>query len=87
VSTTERVDPVTILSKVEALIVPEVVLTKYQYDKQEKMSLVAGETDNFRYLAEQIINLKSDPIFSRVIVDQISRSQEGKIQFVLRADF
>jgi len=84
---TERVDPVVILSKVEALIVPEVVLTKYRYDKQEKTSLIAGETDNFRYLAEQIINLKSDPIFSQVIVDQINRSQEGKIQFVLRADF
>jgi Tfp pilus assembly protein PilN len=87
VSSTERVDPVVVLSKIETLIVPEIVLTKYEYNKQEKMSLIAGETDNFRFVAEQIINLKSDSLFSQVVVDQISRSEEGKIQFVLRANF
>lgn len=87
VDASERLDSREILTKLEALIVPQVVLKEFKYDQKEKMSVMTGETDNFRYLAGQLVSLKSDPLFSRVVVSTVSRTQEGKIQFTLKASF
>jgi len=83
----ELIDPETFLIKLESLIVPQVLLTSYEYDDREKVCTVSGRTDNFRYLAEQIISLKSDPFFSDVKIDAISRNTEGKIEFTLKTNF
>lgn len=86
-SEAERVDPETILTRLEALIIPQVVLIKYEYNKQERLGTIVGETDNFRYLAEQLISLKSERLFSQAIVDQIIRGKDGKVRFTLKASF
>jgi len=83
----EQVDPTQILGKLESLVVPQVILTKYLYDQQKKESMILGETDDFRYLAEQILSLKSEILFSKVVVDTIGRTESGRIQFTLRAGF
>ena len=68
-------------------MVPQVVLTEYEYNGGEKQVTVSGKTDNFRYVAEQIISLKSDPMFSQVVVSAISRDKDGKITFTLVSQF
>lgn len=83
----ELIDPETFLTTLESLIVPQVLLTDYEYDNREQICTVSGVTDNFRYLAEQIISLKSDPFFSTVKIHAISRNDEGKIEFTLKTNF
>lgn len=83
----EMIDPESILAKLESVMVPQVVLTEYEYNGEEKQVSVSGKTDNFRYVAEQIISLKSDPMFSRVEVSSVSRDEDGKIEFTLVSQF
>jgi hypothetical protein len=79
----ELVDPKSILEKLESLVVPQVTLVQYTHDDAGQISTIAGKTTNFRYLAEQVISLKSDPLFSRVRVGEIDRDEEGVIEFTL----
>lgn len=83
----ESIDPGSIFAKLESVMVPQVVLTEYEYDGEEKKVSVSGKTDNFRYVAEQIISLKSDPMFSQVEVSAVSRDKDGKIKFTLVSQF
>jgi hypothetical protein len=83
----ESIDPESIFLKLESVMVPQVVLTEYEYNGGEKQVTVSGKTDNFRYVAEQIISLKSDPMFSQVVVSAISRDKDGKITFTLVSQF
>ena len=75
-----------VLEQVEGLMVPSVVLTKYGYSKQDNTITIAGETNNFRYLAQQILSLKSADTFSEIRVDNINRTSDGKIAFILRTN-
>lgn len=81
----ESIDPVPMLSELETLIVPQVTLKNYSYDQSTGEVTLTGKTGNFRYVAEQIISLKSHPSFSRVEVDSTGRSEGGAIDFTLRA--
>ncbi len=81
----EFIDPGTLLSLLETLMVPQVVLTQYKYNEKEKVITLVGETDSFRYLAEQIISLKSDPLFSQTQVDAVERTENQKIRFTLKS--
>ena len=80
------IDPKTLLTLLETLMVPQVVLVGYEYNEKEKVITIVGETENFRYLAEQIISFKSDPLFSKTRVDAIERNEDEKIRFTLKAD-
>lgn len=73
-----------LFAELESLMVPEIVLTKYDYNKEEQYILFAGDTDNFKYLAQQILALKKQPTFSDIKVDSIARSTTGRIVFGLK---
>lgn len=77
-------EPRVILEQMERLMVPEVVLTKYEYDKKERTISIGGLTDNFKFLAQEILSLKSEAAFSEVKVDTIARTKDGKIAFELK---
>jgi hypothetical protein len=81
----ESIDPTPMLSELETLIVPQVTLKSYAYDQTTGETTIAGKTNNFRYVAEQIISLKSSPSFSRVEVQATSRTEGGAIEFILKA--
>jgi len=79
------IDSQALLTQLESLTVPNVRLTRYEYNDAEKVVEVAGETDNFKYVAQQIISLKSESLFSGITVDSIDRTKEGNIAFSLKA--
>lgn len=81
------VDAKKLLGQLESLTVPNVRLTKYEYNEVGKFVVVEGETDNFKYIAEQIISLKSEALFAGIKVDSVQRTKEGRIEFSLKAKF
>ena len=83
----ETVDSQKFLTQMESLTVPNVRLTEYKYDAVEKTVTVSGETDNFKYIAQQILNLKSEALFVDVKVDSLKRTKEGRIAFSFKAKF
>ncbi len=83
----ELIDPQALFMKLEALVVPQVLLTKYEYNDRDQVMTISGRTASFRYLAEQLISFKSDATFARVQVTEIDRTEEGAIEFVLRNNF
>lgn len=83
----ELIDPQALFVKLESLVVPQVLLTKYEYNDRDKVVVIFGKTENFRYLAEQIISFRSDPSFAELRVDTIDRDDKGAIEFVLRNNF
>lgn len=81
------VDTKKLLDQIEGLVVPQVRLTKYEYDKTNKTVLVAGDTESFKYVAQQIISLKSEGLFTGVRVESLDRTDAGRIGFSLKAQF
>lgn len=81
------IDAKKLLGQLESLTVPNIRLTRYEYNEAGKFVVVEGETDNFRYIAEQIISLKSEELFAGIRVDSIQRTKEGRIEFSLEAKF
>lgn len=83
----ENTDPAEQLRSVEGLMVPKVVLTQYEYNKDEQVITFSAKTSDFRFIAEQIMSLKSGKDFSTVTVDAIGRDADGNIIFTLKAHF
>lgn len=83
----ESVDAKKLLTQIEGLAVPQVRLTKYEYNATEKFVEVIGETDNFKYIAQQIISLKSEDLFAEIKVSSLKRTETGRIEFSLKAQF
>ena len=79
-------DTAALFSQLERLTVPEVHLTLYEYDHEEGKVAVSGLTDNFKFLAQQIISFKSEAPFGNIRVDKIVNTKDGKIAFTLMAD-
>lgn len=82
---TDRSNPDELFLQLENMMVPSVALLQYEYNKQDSVMTFMATTDNFRYIAEQIISLKSSGGFSDVKVDSIDRNKEGKVIFTLKA--
>lgn len=73
-----------IFQKLESSVLPGVVLEKFQYDAKEKTVTVDGISGDYRRLAEQIMTLKKEAIFSKLKVENISRNNEDQVTFVLK---
>ena len=74
-------NPKEIMSKVESLMVPGVVLTSYDYDSAQKTLALEAVSDSFKIIAEQILSLKSSSYFEDVRVPKTTRDEEGRINF------
>lgn len=80
-------EPQKLLQQLENLVVPSVRLTEYEYNAAGKFVVVAGEADNFKYIAQQIISFKSEDLFVGIKVQSLARTKEGRIAFALKAEF
>lgn len=80
------VDSQKLLDQLESLIVPNIRLTKYEYNETEKFVEVAGEAESFKYVAQQIVSFKSENTFVGIKVQSLARTTEGRIAFSLKAD-
>jgi len=74
-------NPKEIMSKVESLMVPGVVLTSYDYDSSSKTLKLEAISDSFKIIAEQILSLKSSSYFKNVRVSKTIRDEDGRINF------
>ncbi|MFZ3031740.1 MAG: PilN domain-containing protein [Candidatus Moraniibacteriota bacterium] len=79
------VEPKDILSTLEGTMVSGIVLTQYEYDSMTGVSTLSGRAEDFKKLAEQMLSLKSEKIFSQVQVDKTDRDEENRITFILKA--
>ncbi len=84
---TDRVASAALLKQLEKLVISGVVLTQYEYNREEKVVTVSGLTDDFKYLAQQVVALKAETPFAAIRVDSVTRTKEGKISFTLKAHF
>lgn len=82
---TESVDVENILGQLERLVIPNVRLTGYEFNKKEKFVIVKGETDTFKYVAEQLVSFKGESLFSGITVDSLKKTPEGRITFSFKA--
>lgn len=73
-----------LLTQLEGLVIPTVKLTKYEYNAEEKFVSVTGVTDNFKYVAQQLLNFKGDNLFSGVQVMSLRKDSEGMTTFSFR---
>lgn len=78
-------EPQDILSTLEGTMVSGIVLTQYEYDHTTGVSTLSGRTEDFKKLAEQMLSLKSEQVFSQVQVDKIDRDEQNRIVFILKA--
>lgn len=81
------IDSQKLLQQLESLTVPNIRMTKYEYNEAEKFVEVAGEAESFKYVAQQIISFKSESLFSGIKVESLVRTTEGRVAFSLKADF
>lgn len=68
------------LLRIERVMVPEVNLSAYSYDIENRMAKVSLASDSFRAVAQQIVALKGAGAFSAVSVDgNVQVGSDGKI--------
>lgn len=84
-SLAKAVDPDKELGEMEKMTVPGVVLTGYRYDRDEKSVSVIGTTDNFKFVAQQLLTLKVSGKFDAPKVMSLTRMKDGKIEFAIEA--
>ena len=75
------------LDQLESLVIPSIQITKYELNKKDNVVLVEGETDNFKYVAQQLISFKKDPLFAGIYVSTLKKNAEGRIIFSFKAEF
>ena len=84
--TETQIDTSRILSDLEGLIIPSVRLTSYQYDHENGNISMEGVTSDFKFLAQQIISLKTNERYANIHVEKITNSESGDILFTLKSE-
>lgn len=73
-----------VFQKLENSILPGVVLEEFQYNAKDKTVTINGMSGDYRRLAEQIMTLKKEAIFSKLKVENIGRNNDDQVTFVLK---
>ena len=76
-----------LLGQLENLVIPNVRLTKYEFNKKDKFVVIEGETNNFKYVAEQLMTFKGESLFSSMIVESLKKNEIGRIVFSFKTTF
>ena len=84
-NTETQIDTSRILSDLEGLIIPSVRLTSYQYDHENGNISMEGVTSDFKFLAQQIISLKTNERYANIHVEK-TNSESGDILFTLKSE-
>jgi len=75
----ERVSPARLLGSIEELLLPGIRLSSYSFSSNEAGRTVSliGEADSLGTVAKQMVIIKRMPGFSSVLVDSLSREENG----------
>ena len=82
-----RVLPSKLFEFLESKTHPKVFFSQFNFNSNDSKITLAGETDNFSTLGQQISILKNEKLIKNVILLQVSISKEGKIKFALEVSF
>jgi hypothetical protein len=82
----EKLDISDKLYDLENLIIPDIRLTNFEFDHKNGTTVIDGVTNDYKYLAQQIINLKKESVYENILVHKISNTKEGAIEFTLKAE-
>ena len=74
------------LTELEGLIIPSVRLTEYSFNHDDGSVVVSGVTSDYKYLAQQLISLKTKTEYASMRVEKITNTESGDISFTLKAD-
>lgn len=66
------------LAKIEASMLPETYLNRYEYDREKRSIETTVVAQSFKNVAEQIVAFKS--LFSNVVVGDINRNEDQKLE-------
>lgn len=76
-------DPTRIFSDLEQHTLPEVRLTLFEYNLEEGLTRIGGESNSLKEVAQQMVALKLLPEIAEVTVEKVEYNKEGRIIFVL----
>lgn len=76
-----------LLTQLENLVISNVQLTRYEFNKKENFVIIGGETDNFKYVAQQLANFKQEDLFIKMNVESLKKNEGGRILFVFKTNF
>ena len=85
-NTETQIDTSHMLTDLEGLIIPSVRLTSYEYDHENGNVAMEGVTSDFKFLAQQIISLKTNEQYANIHVEKITNSESGDIVFILKSE-
>ena len=80
-SLTSSFDPVSFLSLLEKSTLSQIRLTKVSYTKESEEIHVQGETNDYRYIAEQLLRFRQEAEFSSMTLATTTRGEDGRISF------
>ncbi len=69
-----------LLMSLEKNTIPQVRLTEYEYKSDGAMAL-KGTTTDYRFVAEQILRYRKDPVFATAEVTATDRTEDGLVSF------
>lgn len=76
-----------LLNQVEKLTLSSVQLTKYEFNNADKSVVIKGETDDFKDVAQQLMNFKTENLFSGMTVESLEKNESGRIVFSFKSMF
>ena len=76
-------NPTDVFKTLESLSIPNIRLTKYEEDWKDQLVKVAGETDNLKFIAQEMLAFKKIPRFTKVTVGNVSYEKASIIKFNL----
>jgi len=72
-----------LLTQLEASVIPNIRLTKYEFNAEKKVITIAGETDDFQYIPQQIEGFKAKGVAKDVAVESLEK-KEGVVSFLFK---
>lgn len=73
--------PAEMLRSMEGVILPGIVLTRYEFDSDASSLSVDGSADSFRTVAQQMVLMKRLPDFQSLSVKNVTRADAGGVEF------
>lgn len=69
-----------LLVALEKTTIPQTKLTQYEYQSDGTMN-ISGTVSDYRFLAEQILRYRQEPLFASAEATATSRNEDGQINF------
>ncbi|MEK7494444.1 MAG: hypothetical protein AAB615_01075 [Patescibacteria group bacterium] len=79
-----RVNVSDLMRQLERLTIPEISITKYEYDNAEKLLHISGTTTNFRFVAQQLTSFREESPLENIQIEKLGNIDKGKISFILK---